>query len=99
MRLEFQREIPMCQVTYYLKPYEGMRYQPFNMEANFVKNKDGSYQVGMTNVPAFQGRAKYATEDAVRSWMLLFKAEDLKREPEQYWKDYGRKLLKTPGTR
>jgi hypothetical protein len=93
MRLEFQRDIPVRQVTYNLKPYEGMRYQPFNMEAKFVKNKDGSYQIGMTNVPAFTEEPHMPPEDAVRSWLLLFKADDVKREPEKYWQDYGRKLF------
>jgi len=93
MRLEFQRDIPVRQVTYYLRPYEGMRYQPFNMQANFEKQKDGSYQVGMTNVPAFSEEPHMPPEDAVRSWILLFKADDMKREADQYWKDYGRKLF------
>ncbi len=91
-RLDFQRDIPVRQVSYNLKPYEGMRYQPFNMEAKFVKNKDGSYQIGMTNVPAFTEEPHMPPEDAVRSWLLLYKADDMRREPEKYWKDYGRKL-------
>ena len=79
----------MREVSYNLRPYEGMRYQPFNMDAKFVKNKDGSYQIGMTNVPAFSEEPHMPPEDAVRSWLLLFKADDMKRKPDKYWKDYG----------
>jgi len=93
VRLEFQRDIPVREVSYNLRPYEGMRYQPFNMDAKFVKNKDGSYQIGMTNVPAFSEEPHMPPEDAVRSWLLLFKADDMKREPDKYWKDYGRKVF------
>jgi hypothetical protein len=92
-RLEFQRDIPVRQVTYYLKPYEGMRYLPFNMEANFVKTKDGSYQIAMTNVPAFSEEPHMPPEDFVRSWILLYKSDDLNREAEKYWKDYGRQVF------
>jgi len=93
VRLEFQRDIPVREVSYNLRPYEGMRYQPFNMDAKFVKNKDGSYQIGMTNVPAFSEEPHMPPEDAVRSWLLLFKSDDMKREPDKYWKDYGRKVF------
>src|SRR6267143_5472107 len=94
MRLQFQRDIPVRVVNYYLKPYMGLRYQTFHMnEAQFVKDKNGFYRFTLENVPAFHEEPRMPPEDEVRSWVFLYYAEDLKREPEKYWKDYGKKLF------
>lgn len=92
MRLQFQRDIPVQTVTYYLKPYMGMRYQPFHMgEAKFVKGKDGFYELTMNNMPAFREEPHMPPEDEVRAWMFLYYTEDLKDETEKYWKNYGKR--------
>ena len=94
MRLQFQRDIPVQTVTYYLKPYMGMRYQPFHMEeAKFVKGKDGFYELSMNNMPAFHEEPHMPPEDEVRSWIFLYYSEDSKEETEKYWKDYGKKVF------
>src|SRR5215510_8945118 len=42
LRIQFQREIPVANVAYYLKPYQGMGYFPYRLgDAKFVKDKDG----------------------------------------------------------
>ena len=94
MRLQFQRDIPVQTVTYYLKPYMGMRYQPFHMgEAKFVKGKDGFYELSKNNMPAFREEAHMPPEDEVRSWVFLYYSEDVKEETEKYWRDYGKKIF------
>jgi hypothetical protein len=93
-RLQFQRDIPVRVVNYYLKPYEGLRYQTFHMnQMEFVKDKDGFYRFTLNNVPAFHEEPRMPPEDEVRSWIFLYYTADLKRDPEKYWKDYGRRLF------
>jgi len=92
LRIPFQREIPVRSVTYYLKPFMGMRYRPVNMgDARFEKHKDGFYRMAMTNMPAFREEPRMPPEDAVRSWVFLYASDDKKLDAEQYWKDTGRK--------
>ena len=94
MRLQFQRDIPVRVVNYYLKPFMGLRYQTFHMnDMEFVKDKNNFYRFTLNNVPAFHEEPRMPPEDEVRSWVFLYYSEDLKREPEKYWKDYGRLLF------
>jgi hypothetical protein len=91
LKLEFQREIPVETVTYYLKPFLGMRYQPFNMgEGKFVKDKDGFSRLTMTNMTAFHEEAKMPPEDSVRSWVFLSYFEGSKVDQDKYWMDYAK---------
>ncbi len=94
MRLQFQRDIPVRVVSYYLKPYTGLRYQTFHMnEMEFVKDKNGFYRFTLNNVAAFHEEPRMPPEDEVRSWVFLYYTEELKRDPEKYWKDQGRLLF------
>lgn len=94
MRLQFQRDIPVRVVNYYLKPYMGLRYQTFHMnDMEFVKDKNGFYRFTLNQVAAFHEEPRMPPEDEVRAWVFLYYTEDLKREPEKYWKDYGRLLF------
>jgi Domain of Unknown Function with PDB structure (DUF3857)/Transglutaminase-like superfamily len=91
LRLQFQREIPVQTVTYYLKPYVGMQYRPFNMgEARFVKDKDDFHKLTMTNVPAFREESRMPPENNVRSWVFLYYSEGDKIDHEKYWKNLGK---------
>ncbi len=91
LRIAFQRDIPVRSVTYYLKPYMGMRYRPINMgDARFEKDKDGFYRMVMTNMPAFREEPRMPPEDSVRSWVFLYFSDDKKLDAEQYWKDTGK---------
>ncbi len=91
LRLQFQREIPVQTVTYYLKPYVGMQYRPFNMgEARFVKDKDDFHKLTMTNVPAFREESKMPPENSVRSWVFLYYSDGDKIDHDKYWKNLGK---------
>ena len=100
LRLQFQREVPVRSVKYYVKPYSdpnfpyGMRGRPFqfNMQA-FQKEKDGFYSVAAVNMPAFHAEPRMPPEDSVRPWILLYYSEDKKVTPEQFWKDYGKEVF------
>ncbi len=74
MRLAFQRDIPVQNLSYYYKPYNKQEpdFQTFNMsKTNFVKDKDGFYLASQTNVPSFKDEPRMPPEDQVRPWMLL----------------------------
>lgn len=91
LRLQFQRDIPAETVTYFLKPYGGMRYMPFHIgETRFVKDKDGFSKLTLSNVPAFHEEPQMPPEDQVRSWVFLYYTEESKIDKAQYWKDMGK---------
>lgn len=91
LRLQFQRDIPAQSVTYFLKPYAGMRYMRFHIgETSFVKDRDGFSKLTLTNVPAFHEEPQMPPEDQVRSWVFLYYTEETKIDQEKYWKDMGK---------
>jgi Domain of Unknown Function with PDB structure (DUF3857) len=97
IRLQFQRDIPVQLVKYYLKPYSdpdfpyGMRVITFHGEAGpLTKEKNGFYSTSMANVHSFHEEARMPPEDEVRPWMLLYYSEDKKLTAEQFWKDFGK---------
>jgi hypothetical protein len=92
LRLSYQRDIPVRQVSYFVRPFMGMRYRPINMgDARFEKDKDGYSRLTMTNMPAFREEPRMPPEDAVRAWVFLYYADDKKTDADQYWKDAGKK--------
>lgn len=97
IRLQFQRDIPVQTVKYYIKPLQdpnfpfGMRAKSFGAEPGpITKEKNGFYSTTMTNVPAFHEEARMPPDDTVRAWMLIYYAEDKKLSPDQFWKEYGK---------
>jgi uncharacterized protein DUF3857/transglutaminase superfamily protein len=101
IRLQFQREIPVQFVKYYLKPAQldvglsslGMSYRAFNGEASPpLKDKDGFYTTSMSNVPALHEEPRMPPENQVKVWMLLFYSRDRTLPPQEYWPKLGREL-------
>jgi hypothetical protein len=91
LRIQFQRDIPVENVTYFLKPFRGMNYLPFNLgETKFVKDKDGFYKFTVTNMPAFREEPRTPPEDQLRSWVFLYFSDDTKLSPDNYWKNFGK---------
>jgi transglutaminase-like putative cysteine protease len=100
LRLQFQRDVPVQLVKYYIKPLDnpifGMRAKAFQSEPGpITKEKDGYYSTLMRNVPAFHEEARMPPEDSVRPWLLIFYAEDRKVTTEQFWKDLGKSKYDT----
>src|SRR5262245_23785913 len=95
--LYFQREIPVETVRYYLKPSPNiinpMRTITFaGANSGFVKDKDGYFRTEMTNLPAFREEPRMPPTNQVRTWMLVYYASDIKKEPMTYWKDLGKQI-------
>src|SRR6185503_3425541 len=93
LRLPFQREIPSQSVTYFLKPFMGMRYMPFHIgETRFVKDKDGFSRLTLNNIPAFHEEPNMPPEDEVKSWVFLYYTEEGKIDVDKYWSDTGKRF-------
>lgn len=97
IRLYFQRDVPVQNVKYLIKPLSlpdfpyGMRIQTFRTQNTpFVKEKNGFYSTSMTNVPAFREEPRMPPEDSVRPWMLVYYSEDRQLTGEKFWKQLGK---------
>ncbi|MGI8467652.1 MAG: DUF3857 domain-containing transglutaminase family protein [Pyrinomonadaceae bacterium] len=94
MRLIFQRDIPIENVSYYVRPFSGNRamlYQSFNAgNTKFEKDKDGFSRATMTNVPAFHEEPNMLPEDEVRSWMYIYYSSNPTTNAEAYWKEISK---------
>ena len=97
IRLDFQRDVPVQTVKYYLKPLSlpgfnyGMRAQTFQSQTTpFVKEKDGYYSTTMSNVPAFREEPRMPPEASIRPWMLVYYSEDRNLSADQFWKTFGK---------
>ena len=112
MRLLFQREIPVHEVEYFIKPltfqnrsFPGMRRMSFGAQPGpFVQEKDGFYSTSLENVPAYKEEPLMPSQWVVRPWTLLYYADEIKASPEQFWENEGKTMyaryeqhLKTTG--
>jgi hypothetical protein len=75
-KLDFQRDIPIQTVTYYVRPHKNLfaQYRKYNLppDVGLVKEKDGFSRATMTNVPAFREEPYMPPEDEVRPWMFFY---------------------------
>jgi hypothetical protein len=98
-RLDFQRDIPVRDIKYHVKPLDsprfpyGMRGQGFHMQSTpFVKEGGtGFYVTTAANIPALKEEPDMPAEYDVRPWMLLYYTEDTKQQPDKYWESVGKK--------
>ena len=74
MRLKFQRDIPIQNLSYFYKPYNRKtpNYQSFNFnDTKFVEDKKGFWVATRKNVPALKEEPRMPPQDEVIPWMLL----------------------------
>jgi hypothetical protein len=98
MRLYFQRDLPMWNVTYHVKPLTaswfpyGMRTMAFQIKHPPIqKEPDGFYSIAASNIPAFKEEPYMPPEDQLRAWMLIYYEEDRKIDPDKFWKELGQR--------
>ncbi len=96
VRLEFQRDIPVQRVKYFIKPYpfEGLAMRSITLHGEntpFIKEKEGFYSTTMTNMPAVHEEERMPPENQVKTWMLIYYTKDEKLDPEKYWLDLGKR--------
>jgi hypothetical protein len=98
LSIEFQREIPVQQVRYHIKPFASDIYNVLSMKMfngtkpPLEKEKNGFYSIAMTNMPAFREEPRMPPADQVRSWMLLYysREELMKAPPMLFWALWGK---------
>lgn len=96
MRMTFQHDIPIQNITYYFKPYDNTKYLTFNMDGNkFVKDKGGFYRATMENVPAIKEEPQMPPEDEIRSWLVLYYTDYLKGDTSDFWSRAGGYIART----
>ncbi|HQU82581.1 MAG TPA: DUF3857 domain-containing protein [Pyrinomonadaceae bacterium] len=97
MRLIFQRDIPIRNIAYYVKPYSGdkaMYSVSYNLgDTKPEKDKDGFYKVSMNNVSAFREEPDMIPEDEARSWMYIYYSNAQIDKPQEYWKSYSQVIF------
>ncbi len=77
MRMPFQHDVPIQNISYYFKPAGSVTYLRFNMpETKFVKDKGGFLRATMENVPSIKEEPYMPPEDEVRSWLLVYYSLD-----------------------
>ena len=98
LRLEFQRDIPVQRVQYFVKPmdYPGLTFNSIVLHGNssgWVKEKGGYYSTTMTNMPAIHEESRMPPEDQVKTWMLVYYQSALnnKIDPDKYWIDTAKR--------
>ena len=95
--LEFQREVPMWEVTYHLRPLQ-LPWLAYRMQSvgfrltntPFQQEQGGFSFTTMKNVPAFKEEALAPPDEVLRSWLLVYYEEDKKVVPEKFWKEVGK---------
>lgn len=97
--LDLQRDIPIQQVKYFIKPLSlpnlsyGMRIKNFNTGAiPLNKEKDGYVSTTLTNVPALHKENYMPPDDTIQSWMLVYYSEDKNQNPDIFWPQYGKEV-------
>jgi hypothetical protein len=95
IRLQFQRDIPVQRVDYYIKPmaYENLGLATVTFHGNstrFVKDKGGFYKTSMTSMPAIIEEARMPPEDQIKTWMLVYYSSGQAPDPQKFWSEKGR---------
>lgn len=99
IRLQMQRDIPVQQVKYLIKPYpfEGLSFRSMTFNgrgpgASLKKDKNGFYSLSMVDMPGVYEESRMPPEDEVKTWILVYYSKDEKLEPTKYWNDYGKRF-------
>jgi hypothetical protein len=99
IRLQMQRDIPVQQVKYLIKPYPfpGLNFRTLTFHSRsgngiLKQEKNGFYSISMADMPGVYEESRMPPEDEVKTWMLVYYSTDEKLEPTKYWNDYGKRF-------
>ncbi len=94
-RLEFQQDVPVQTVKYYVKPLSSDTYRlwsrAFHCNPTPLVKEQSFHMTSLSNVPAFKEEPYMVPENQVRAWMLLYYSTDSKVDADKYWKELGKK--------
>ena len=103
--LVMQREIPIWDVTYNVRPFQGfssneqMRAYPFNCRPSKWEpilddvRRQGFVRSKISNVPALRDEPNMPSDDDVKAWMLIYYTPTTKEKPAAYWPTLGKQEL------
>lgn len=99
IRLQMQRDIPVQQVKYLVKPFPfpGLNFRTMTFHSRgqngvLKQEKNGFYSISMADMPGVYEESRMPPEDEVKTWMLVYYSTDEKLEPTKYWNDYGKRF-------
>jgi len=100
VRMLFQRDIPVHEVKYFIKPLvleyvalPPMKRLSFGAQPGpTVQEKDGFYSMSLKDVPAYKEEPLMPSEWVVRNWTLLYYGDDIKASPDKFWAGEGKKI-------
>jgi hypothetical protein len=97
IRLQMQRDIPVQQVKYLIKPFpfagfslRSMTFHSRGRSGTLKEEKNGFYSLTMADMPGMYEESLMPPEDEVKTWVLVYYSKDEKLEPAKYWNDYGK---------
>ncbi|MGA2435411.1 MAG: DUF3857 domain-containing protein, partial [Bryobacteraceae bacterium] len=100
LRLQLQRDIPVHEVKYFIRAIDnfglggGMSLAAFHAQPQALpKDKDGWYEISMTDVPAYLSEPMMPPDAQIKPWVLVFRTEQRKVDPEKYWEDVGKTVF------
>ncbi len=98
VRLDFQRDIPVQRITYFIKPYPyqgyGMRSLTLHGETSpFKKEANGFHSTTMLNMPSMHEESRMPPENQIKTWMLIYYDKGEKLIPQKYWHDLGKRYF------
>jgi hypothetical protein len=102
LRAQFQREYPIEQVTYFVKPLPRditsytMRVLSFNCKTPaFKRERDEFESVTLQKMPAFEEEPLMPAEENVRAWALIYYTDAGERpNPDEFWAKEGKRIYK-----
>lgn len=90
MRMYFQHDVPIQNITYYFKPASDAKVLSFNMpDSKFVKDKGGFYRATAENVPSIAEEPYMPPEDEIRSWSIIYYERNRKSSATDFWSRAG----------
>jgi hypothetical protein len=98
VRLDFQLDIPIQVVRYWIKPYSAPNFRwqmyiaDFQCPHTAEHQPDGYYLATLTNVRAFRREPRMPPDDHLRAWSLVYYRPVDRPGPEKYWNEYGKSV-------
>jgi hypothetical protein len=99
-RLDFQRDIPVRVIRYWIKPYSAPGFR-WNMSVQFFgcqptpfqKDINGYLLTTLSDMPAFKEEPWTRPPDELRAWGLTYyKTAFAAEEPDKFWISYGKEV-------
>ncbi|MGP0007338.1 MAG: DUF3857 domain-containing protein [Methylocella sp.] len=96
-RIDFQLDIPIRIVRYWIKPFSApgfnstMAAQNFHCRPNLQYDGNGWQLLTLSDVPVFKAEPRMQPPDQLRAWSLVYyRPASAKLDPDQFWTERGK---------